>query len=96
VITLGSALVELAGNEFAGIIHLAGNTRVNRCEMAKTIASELGYSPELIISTDSNSMKGRATRPNDVSMNNTLAGKVLRTPMRTLNEGLALTLHFKI
>ena len=30
VITLGAALVELADNNFAGIIHLAGNTRIDR------------------------------------------------------------------
>ena len=30
VITLGSALIELAGNKFGGIIHLSGSTKINR------------------------------------------------------------------
>lgn len=96
VITLGGALVELAGNQFGGIIHLAGNTKINRYLMAREIAIALGYSPELILCTDSNTMEGRAPRPNDASMDNSLAKKILRTPMRSLSEGLMLTLNFKI
>jgi dTDP-4-dehydrorhamnose reductase len=96
VVTLGSALVELAGNQYGGIIHLAGSTKINRYQMAREIAATLGYSPELILSTDSNAMEGRAPRPNDASMDNSLAKKILKTPMRSLSEGLALTLNFKI
>lgn len=96
VITLGSALVELAGNQYGGIIHLAGNTRINRYEMAREIATAFGYSPELILSIDSNAMEGRAPRPNDASLDNSLAKKILKTPMRTLSEGLELTMNFKI
>lgn len=96
VVTLGSALVELAGNLYGGIIHLAGSTKINRYQMAREIATILGYSTELILSTDSNAMHGRAPRPNNASMDNSLAKRTLKTPMRSLNEGLALTLNFKI
>ncbi|MDP2338406.1 MAG: NAD(P)-dependent oxidoreductase [Bacteroidota bacterium] len=95
VITLGSALVELAGNQFGGIIHLSGCTKINRYQMALEIAKTLGYSSELILSVDSNAMEGRAPRSNDVSMYNSLARQILKTPMRTLSEGLELTLNFK-
>ena len=95
IITLGSALVELAGNLYGGIIHLSGSTKINRYQMAREIAKTLGYSPELILSTDSNAMEGRAVRPNDASMDNSLARQILKTPMRTLAEGLNLTLNFK-
>ena len=64
--------------------------------MAREIAFTLGYPLDLILSTDSNTMKGRATRPNDASMDNSLAKKILRTPMHSLSEGLMLTLNFKI
>ena len=96
VVTLGTALIELAGNQFGGIIHLSGCTKINRYQMALEIAKTLGYSTELIQSVDSNAMEGRAPRSNDVSMDNTLARNVLKTPMLSLTEGLALTLHFKI
>jgi len=93
VITLGAALTELAGkNDFAGIIHLAGNTRIDRFSMAKQIAMTLNFSTEHISGTDSNSMPDRAPRPNDASMDNSKAKRILKTPMRSLAEGLALTL----
>ncbi len=96
VVTLGSALTELAGSSFSGIVHLSGNTRINRYKMAIQIAETLGFPAELIISTDSNAMTGRAPRPNDASMNNSVATKILQTPMRSLSEGLNLTLNFKL
>lgn len=94
VITLGRALVELAGNDFNGIIHLSGNDRLTRFDMAQRIAQRLGYSPELIIPVNSNAMPGRAPRPNDVSLNNSKAKRVLVTPMCNLMEGLDLTIKF--
>jgi dTDP-4-dehydrorhamnose reductase len=95
VITLGAALVELADNNFSGIIHLAGNTRIDRFNMAKQIAVEMKFSPELIISTNSNSIPDRAPRPNDASMDNSKAKQILKTPMRSLQDGLALIMKGK-
>ena len=63
--------------------------------MGLEIATILGYPANLIVSIDSNSMVGRAPRANDASMDNSLAKKVIKTPMRTLAEGLNLTLNFK-
>ncbi len=96
IITLGSSLVELAGNDFTGTMHLASNTKINRYEMACQIADKLGYSKDLIVATDSNTMEGRAPRPNDASLDNSLAKKTLKTPMRSLMEGLELTMSYKL
>ena len=95
VITLGRALIELASNNYRGILHLSGNDRLNRYDMACKIAKHLGYSPELIVPTNSNAMPGRAPRPNDASLDNSKAKKILKTPMRSLIEGLDLSLKFK-
>ena len=95
VITLGKALIELAGNDFSGIIHLSGNSRLTRYEMARQIAIELGYSPKLIIAINSNAMKGRAPRPSDVSMDNSKARKILKTPILSLKEGINSTMNYK-
>ncbi len=95
IITLGRALEELAGNNFRGTLHLSGNDRLTRYEMARRIAERLGYSPGLIIATNSNAMPGRAPRPDDASLNNSKAKKILETPMRSLIEGLDLSLNFK-
>ncbi len=95
VITVGRAFIEIAGNDFSGTIHLGGSTRINRFEMACQIAEELGYSRDLVVATDSNAMPGRALRPNDASLDNGKARRVLDTPMQTLMSGLDLVLRTK-
>ncbi|HWK07676.1 MAG TPA: NAD(P)-dependent oxidoreductase [Puia sp.] len=92
VITLGAALHELAAGEFAGIVHLAGNTRVNRYEMARRIALKTGFPDADILAINSNSLAGRACRPDDASLDNNRARANLKTPMLSLEEGLDLTL----
>ncbi len=90
VITLGKSLLELAGNNYQGVINISGTTALNRYEMAKKIAAKLGYATELVKAINSNAMEGRARRPDDVSLDNALAREVLNTPMRTLDEALDL------
>lgn len=93
VITVGAALLELAFHKLTGIIHLAGNTRLNRYEMGRVIARRLGFAEELIAPVDSNAMPGRAPRPNDASLDNALARQTLTTPMLSLEDGLDLVLR---
>jgi dTDP-4-dehydrorhamnose reductase len=95
VITIGRAFLEIAAGDFTGTLHLGGSTRINRYEMACQIAERLGYSRDLVLATDSNAMPGRAPRPNDASLDNSKAGRVLKTPMQTLMSGLDLVLEMK-
>jgi dTDP-4-dehydrorhamnose reductase len=92
VVTLGRALLELADGDFTGILHLAGNTRLSRYEMAVESTSFLGFPPDLVQRTNSNDMPGRANRPNDASLDNAKAKQLLTTPMLSLPEGLRLSL----
>lgn len=92
VITASRALLELAASSFAGIVHVAGTTRVNRYEMALEIAERLGFARSLVIATDSSAMAGRAPRPADVSLDSTRARSLLATPMLSLREGLKLAM----
>lgn len=92
VITLGRALTELAGSDYRGILHLSGNDRLNRLEMMQRIARRLGLPAELIISHDPSGIPGRAPRPRDVSLDNTKAKGLLKTPMVGLDDGLELVL----
>jgi len=95
VITVGRAFLEIAGGDFTGLLHLACSTRINRYEMACQIAERLGYPRGLVVATDSNAMPGRAPRPNDASLDNSKAKRMLRTPMQTLMSGLDLVLEMK-
>ncbi|HEX9511171.1 MAG TPA: sugar nucleotide-binding protein, partial [Puia sp.] len=94
VVTLGATLNELAAGEFGGIVHLAGNTRVNRYDMARRIALKTGFTDAAILAINSNSLAGRAPRPDDASLDNSRARANLKTPMLSLEEGLELTLKF--
>ena len=93
VITAGRALLELADNDFTGIIHLAGSTRGSRYDMACQIARHLGYADSLIHPINLGAMLGRAPRPPDASLDNALAKTTLTTPMQTLLGGLDLVLR---
>ncbi|OQB40100.1 MAG: dTDP-4-dehydrorhamnose reductase [Candidatus Hydrogenedentes bacterium ADurb.Bin179] len=95
ILTLGRTLLELAAAEFTGIVHLAGNTHLNRYEMACRIAERLGFSTDLVVPTDSNAMAGRAKRPNDASLDNSKARSLLKTPMCNLDEALDLIFQLK-
>ncbi len=92
VVTLGRALLELAASEFTGILHLAGNTRLNRYEMGVQIAAILGFPQALVQPINSNAASGRAPRPDDASLDNTKATRVLKTPLLSLADGLRLIL----
>ncbi|MBI3853923.1 MAG: SDR family oxidoreductase [Verrucomicrobia bacterium] len=93
VITVARALIELAVGSHSGIFHLAGNDSLSRFAMAQRIAVRLGFPKQQIIATDSSDMPGRAPRPRNVSLDNTKARAELKTPMLSLDEGLALALQ---
>lgn len=93
VITVGRALIELAQNSFEGIIHLAGNERNSRYNMAKIIAREMNWDETLIrphIITDSL----RAPRPKDASLSNALAKSILSTSFHDIANGIRFVRNF--
>ncbi|MCA9099807.1 MAG: sugar nucleotide-binding protein, partial [Planctomycetales bacterium] len=95
VVTLGRALLELAGGEFEGVIHLAGSTRLDRYTMGRRLAERLGYDVALVDATHSNKMPDRAPRADDASLDNALARRVLETPMLELDDAINLVLATK-
>jgi dTDP-4-dehydrorhamnose reductase len=92
VITVGRALLELAAGSQHGIVHLAGRSRVSRFEMGRTIARRFGFPQDLITAQGPTASPGRAPRPRDVSLDNRKTRACLKTPARTLDEGLSLIL----
>ena len=95
VVTLGRALVELAGNDVRGDLHLSGSEVLNRYDMMRRIAVRLGHSPDRIVATDPSGIPGRAPRPLDVSLDNTKAKNELKTPMLGFDDALELVLEGK-
>lgn len=93
VLTVGKALLELAGASHCGMVHLAGHDRLNRLEMARRIAARFGHSPNLVVAQPPTVSPGRAPRPRDVSLDNSKACAMLRTPMLNFEEALSLILR---
>ena len=92
-VTLSRAVLELAENDFKGILHLAGNDTLTRFEIAQQIVGKLGYPLDLVVDKKPQVTTGRAPRPRDVSLNNTKAHSVLKTPMLDLEEALDLIIE---
>ncbi len=86
--TLARALLELAASEWTGILHLAGNEALSRYDLGRRIVARLGHPESYVISKSSAEIPGRAQRPRDASLDNSLARALLNTPMRNLNEAL--------
>jgi dTDP-4-dehydrorhamnose reductase len=95
VLTLSRATLEIAFLGYTGILHIAGNDRLSRYDMARRIARALGHPEELIVNTLPQLASGRARRPADASLDNTLARSILATPMRAFDDSLQLIIQNK-
>jgi dTDP-4-dehydrorhamnose reductase len=93
VITLSRATLELATLDFSGVLHVAGNTVIDRFSMAQKLAVALGYGKELIIDQSMEAAAGRAARAPDASLCNDKAKRVLRTRLLDLDGEIKLILE---
>lgn len=88
VITLSEALIELAvSSNYDGILHLAGNERISRYDMATKICKEMGWDESYITPTIIDN-PNRAPRPKDASLDNSKAMKILKTRFLNVEEGI--------
>ncbi len=85
---LAEALLELAENDFVGIIHLAGNERISRWDFGLKTCHVLGLPAQNIIKASMFDFVGAAFRPQDISFNIDLAKKILKVKLLSCNEGL--------
>ena len=93
VITLSRSVLEFAFTTYNGYLHISSNDVLTRYDMAKRIAVRLGYSTELIADKKPDVSSGRAPRPKDVSLDNSRAKQILKTPMVGLDKGLELIIE---
>ena len=84
-------LAEMGTRQIAGIIHLAGATRVSRYEMARLLSERLGLDPKLITRAKMSDMKDwSAPRPHDSSLDTSKAKKILKEKPLGFEAGLEL------
>jgi len=83
---LAEALLELAGLEHAGPLHVAGPDAVSRYELARLVAAANGRDPALLRGAPS--ATGGSRRPLDCRLDCGLARSLLATPLRGVREVL--------
>lgn len=84
---LAAALLELAASEFSGVLNVAGPQALSRYAMGVRLARRLGLDPAGI--TPGLSHQGAVRRPRDLTLDTRLAQRLLHTPLRSFDEGLA-------
>jgi len=89
VLTCAQALLELAGAQVGGILHLGPRERISRYDLAAKIARRLGADPTLVRDRRAEALPGRAPRPKDVSFDTDRAQALLRTKLLNADDGLA-------
>jgi len=90
---LAAALLELSETTFSGIIHLGGAQRCSRFEFSQTLCRLAGLDQALLRPISMFEVPMAAARPRDVSLINTIAPRLLQTPLLGFEAGLRLLLR---
>ncbi|MEZ4768441.1 MAG: sugar nucleotide-binding protein [Caldilineales bacterium] len=84
---LCAALLELAAGDFSGVINVSGPQALNRYEIGLRLAEHLGLDARSL--TPGLSSQSRVRRPRNLTLDTSLARRLLRTTLRSFDEGLA-------
>ncbi|NOZ60276.1 MAG: SDR family oxidoreductase [Calditrichaeota bacterium] len=87
---LAVTLLELAANDFRGIIHLGGGECLSRWEFGNLMCEIFGFEKTLIIRKSMEEVRTTAPRPKKICLDNTLARQVLRSKIRKPSEALPI------
>jgi len=87
---LSKMITEVATKKINGIIHLAGSSRLSRYDFAMKIAEKLGLDKSLLLEAKFKDMDWKARRPQDSSLDVTLASKLLNEKPQTIEQSLSL------
>ena len=85
---LAEALLELAINDFIGIMNLGGTERIDRYSFGKKYCRIFNYDEDLLNPCSMHNVEQTAPRPKDISMNVELAQQVLKTDLLDIDDGL--------
>jgi dTDP-4-dehydrorhamnose reductase len=88
VTNMAAAVLELAASDFKGIVHLAGTQRCSREEIARHLCRLTGFNENLLKPVSICEIKMPAPRPQDVSLDCSLAREILETKLMGYEEGL--------
>ena len=84
---LAAAMIELSDQSFSGVLNVAGPQPLSRYQMGQRLACHYGLDPAGI--TAGSSLDSGLRRPRNCTLDITLARRLLRTRLRSYDEGLA-------
>ncbi len=85
---LAEAILELAENDFAGLINISSGQRMSRWDFGLLTCEMLGLPINNLKKKSMFDFPGATSRPQDISLGNDLARKVLKTKFLNCSEGL--------
>lgn len=85
---LSKMLIEVVTKQMTGIIHLAGATRISRYKLAEIVADKLGFDKTLLKPTKIAEMKWNAPRPQDSSLDVSMANEILDNKPQKIEQSL--------
>jgi dTDP-4-dehydrorhamnose reductase len=89
VLTLAESVLELAENDYQGILHVGATDSVTRYELACKVAKEMGYDSALVKPKESSAaVPGRAPRHRNGIICVKKAQSLLGTPMLPVEQGI--------
>lgn len=86
VVDLADALIEIAQNDFVGVLNVAGPQRLSRYDFGLKLARTFDIAPNFQPALSASSA---ALRPRDCTLGIALAQKLLHTRLRSVDEVLA-------
>jgi dTDP-4-dehydrorhamnose reductase len=81
VLTLCESALELAENDYAGIIHIGSTESISRYDLSRKVARAMGYRPDLIKPEEAGRRTNRAPRHRNGVISVQVAQRLLRTKM---------------
>jgi len=85
---LSRMLIEVAKRQIAGIIHLAGATRISRYNLAELVAEKLNLDKKPLKPVSMSEMTWKAKRPRDSSLDVSYAIQILNEKPQEIHQSL--------
>ena len=89
---LSKMLIEVATRQITGITHLAGTSRISRYALAEMVADRLNLDKTLLKPANITEMNWKAQRPQDSSLDVSLATEILEEKPQKIEQSLELFL----
>ena len=97
VITLSECVLELAANDYAGILHIGGTDSIDRYSLSRKIAHKMGYDQDMVVPLDKRMIDPkRAARHKNGVLEVAKAQELLTVKLLSVNEGVLRAFNDRI